>query len=35
LHSRQEPNTVRSLSSLGYWPPAPEALAVVTEEGLD
>jgi putative transposase len=32
---RQEYNTIRPHSSLGYWPPAPEALAVVAGEGLD
>jgi putative transposase len=32
---RREYNTVRPHSSLGYWPPAPEALAVIAGKGLD
>jgi transposase InsO family protein len=32
---RREYNTARPHSSLGYWPPAPEALVSVSPEGLD
>jgi len=32
---RREYNTVRPHSSLGYWPPAPEALVGVTGGGVD
>lgn len=32
---RREYNTVCPHSSLGYWPPAPEALACVARGGLD
>jgi transposase InsO family protein len=32
---RREYNTIRPRSSLGSWPPAPEALACVAGGGLD
>jgi len=32
---RREYNTVRPHSSLGYRPPAPEALASAAQQGLD